>query len=131
MKNDLIKELGTNFIEYAVAVNTDRAIPDATSGLKPVARRILWSSFESGRTFSKPHVKAARIVGDVMGAYHPHGDSAVYGAMVRLAQDFSVRYPLVDGQGNFGNVDGDGAAAMRYTEARLTALKCCGTTRMP
>ena len=117
MKNDLIKELGTNFIEYAVAVNTDRAIPDATSGLKPVARRILWSSFESGRTFSKPHVKAARIVGDVMGAYHPHGDTSIYDALVRLAQPFNMCEPLVNGHGNFGSVDGDGAAAMRYTEA--------------
>lgn len=122
MKNDLIKELGTNFIEYAVAVNTDRAIPDATSGLKPVARRILWSSFESGRTFSKPHVKAARIVGDVMGAYHPHGDSSIYGALVRLSQSWVMRYPLIDWHGNNGNIAGDGAAHMRYTEARLSKL---------
>ena len=122
MKNDLIKELGTNFIEYAVAVNTDRAIPDATSGLKPVARRILWSSFESGRTFSKPHVKAARIVGDVMGAYHPHGDSSIYGALVRLSQNWVMRYPLIDWHGNNGNIAGDGAAHMRYTEARLSKL---------
>ena len=122
MKNDLIKELGTNFIEYAVAVNTDRAIPDATSGLKPVARRILWSSFESGRTFSKPHVKAARIVGDVMGAYHPHGDTSIYGALVRLSQSWVMRYPLIDWHGNNGNIAGDGAAHMRYTEARLSKL---------
>ena len=122
MKNDLIKELGTNFIEYAVAVNTDRAIPDATSGLKPVARRILWSSFENGRTFSKPHVKAARIVGDVMGAYHPHGDSSIYGALVRLSQNWIMRYPLIDWHGNNGNIAGDGAAHMRYTEARLSKL---------
>lgn len=122
MKNDLIQELGTNFIEYAVAVNTDRAIPDATSGLKPVARRILWSSFESGRLFSKPHVKAARIVGDVMGAYHPHGDSSIYGAMVRLSQNWVMRYPLIDWHGNNGNIAGDGAAHMRYTEARLSKL---------
>jgi len=122
MKNDLINELGTNFIEYAVAVNTDRAIPDATSGLKPVARRILWSSFESGRLFSKPHVKAARIVGDVMGAYHPHGDSSIYGAMVRLSQNWVMRYPLIDWHGNNGNIAGDGAAHMRYTEARLSKL---------
>ena len=122
MKNDLINELGTNFIEYAVAVNTDRAIPDATSGLKPVARRILWSSFESGRLFSKPHVKAARIVGDVMGAYHPHGDSSIYGALVRLSQSWIMRYPLIDWHGNNGNIAGDGAAHMRYTEARLSKL---------
>ena len=122
MKNDLVQELGTNFIEYAVAVNTDRAIPDATSGLKPVARRILWSTFESGRLFSKPHVKAARIVGDVMGAYHPHGDSSIYGALVRLSQNWVMRYPLIDWHGNNGNIAGDGAAHMRYTEARLSKL---------
>ena len=122
MKNDLIQELGTNFIEYAVAVNTDRAIPDATSGLKPVARRILWSTFESGRLFSKPHVKAARIVGDVMGAYHPHGDSSIYGALVRLSQNWVMRYPLIDWHGNNGNIAGDGAAHMRYTESRLSKL---------
>lgn len=120
--NDLIRELGTNFIEYAVAVNTDRAIPDATSGLKPVAKRILWSAFEGGRTSAKPHVKAARIVGDVMGSYHPHGDSSIYGAMVRLSQNWVMRYPLIDWHGNNGNIAGDGAAHMRYTEARLSKL---------
>ena len=122
MKNDLINELGTNFIEYAVAVNTDRSIPDAKSGLKPVAKRILWSAFEEGRVFSKPHVKAARIVGDVMGKYHPHGDSSIYGAMVRLSQDWIMRYPLIDWHGNNGNVAGDGPAAARYTEARLSKI---------
>ena len=122
MKNDLIKELGTNFIEYAVAVNTDRSIPDAKSGLKPVAKRILWSAFEEGRVFSKPHVKAARIVGDVMGKYHPHGDSSIYGAMVRLSQDWIMRYPLIDWHGNNGNIAGDGPAAARYTEARLSKI---------
>ena len=122
MKNDLTQELGTNFIEYAVAVNTDRAIPDATSGLKPVAKRILWSAFDEGRLFSKPHVKAARIVGDVMGKYHPHGDSSIYGAMVRLSQDWVMRYPLIDWHGNNGNIAGDGPAAARYTEAKLTKL---------
>lgn len=120
--NDVINELGTNFIEYAVAVNTDRAIPDAQSGLKPVAKRILWSAFEEGRTFSKPHVKAARIVGDVMGKYHPHGDSSIYGAMVRLSQDWVMRYPLIDWHGNNGNIAGDGPAAARYTEARLSKI---------
>lgn len=120
--NDLVNELGTNFIEYAYAVNTDRAIPDATSGLKPVARRILWSAFESGRTSAKPHVKAARIVGDVMGAYHPHGDSSIYGALVRLSQDWVMRYPLIDWHGNNGNIIGDGPAHMRYTEARLSKI---------
>ena len=122
MKNDLINELGTNFIEYAVAVNTDRSIPDAKSGLKPVAKRILWSAFEEGRVFSKPHVKAARIVGDVMGKYHPHGDSSIYGAMVRLSQDWVMRYPLIDWHGNNGNIAGDGPAAARYTEARLSKI---------
>ena len=122
MQNDLTKELGTNFIEYAVAVNTDRAIPDAKSGLKPVAKRILWSAYEEGRTSSKPHVKAARIVGDVMGKYHPHGDSSIYGAMVRLSQSWVMRYPLIDWHGNNGNIAGDGPAAARYTEARLTKL---------
>lgn len=122
MQNDLIRELGTNFIEYAYAVNTDRAIPDAASGLKPVAKRILWSMLEEGRTSSKPHVKAARVVGDVMGRYHPHGDSSIYGAMVRLSQSWVLRYPLIDFHGNNGNPAGDGPAAARYTEARLAKI---------
>ena len=122
MNNDIVKELGTNFIEYAVAVNTDRAIPDATSGLKPVARRILWSAFEKNYLFNKPHVKSAKIVGDVMGAYHPHGDSSIYGALVRLSQPWIMRYPLIDWHGSNGNIDGDGPAHMRYTEARLSKL---------
>ena len=122
MQNDVVKELGTNFIEYAVAVNTDRAIPDATSGLKPVAKRILWSAFEEGRLSSKPHVKAARIVGDVMGKYHPHGDSSIYLAMVRLSQGWVLRYVLIDWHGSNGNIAGDGPAASRYTEARLSKL---------
>lgn len=122
MKNDVTNELGTNFIEYAVAVNTDRAIPDATSGLKPVARRILWSAFESGRTSSKSHVKSGMIVGDVMGKYHPHGDSSIYGALVRLSQDWIMRYPLIDWHGNNGNIAGDGAAHYRYTESRLSKI---------
>ena len=122
MQNDLTKELSTNFIEYAVAVNTDRAIPDAKSGLKPVAKRILWSAYEEGRVSSKPHVKAARIVGDVMGKYHPHGDSSIYGAMVRLSQPWVMRYPLIDWHGNNGNIAGDGPAAARYTEARLSKI---------
>lgn len=122
MKNDLTNELGTNFIEYAVAVNTDRALPDSKSGLKPVARRILWSAFENGRLSSKPHVKTARVVGDVMGQYHPHGDSSIYGAIVRLSQDWVMRYPLIDWHGNNGNIAGDGPAHMRYTEARLSKI---------
>ena len=122
MQNDLINELSTNFIEYAVAVNTDRSIPDAKSGLKPVAKRILWSAFEEGRLSSKPHVKSARIVGDVMGKYHPHGDSSIYGALVRLSQDWVLRYPLIDFHGSNGNIAGDGPAAGRYTEARLSKI---------
>ena len=120
--NDLLNELSTNFIEYAVAVNSDRAIPDSACGLKPVARRILWSAFEKGYTFSKPHVKSAKIVGDVMGTYHPHGDSSIYGALVRLSQPWVMRYPLIDWHGSNGNIDGDGPAHMRYTEARLAKI---------
>jgi DNA gyrase subunit A len=120
--NDILNELSTNFIEYAVAVNTDRAIPDATSGLKPVARRLLWGAYEKGYTSSKPHVKSAKIVGDVMGTYHPHGDSSIYGALVRLSQPWVMRYPLIDWHGSNGNIDGDGPAAMRYTESKLSKL---------
>lgn len=124
--NDLKNELGTNFIEYAVAVNSDRAIPDSKSGLKPVAKRILYGAYDGGRVSSKPHVKAARIVGDVMGKFHPHGDSSIYGALVRLAQPWVMRYPLIDFHGNMGNIDGDGPAASRYTEARLSKLSEAG-----
>ena len=120
--SDLTAELGQNFIEYAVAVNTDRAIPDATSGLKPVARRIIYGAYASGRSSSKPHVKCAKIVGDVMGTYHPHGDSSIYGALVRLAQPWELRYPLIDFHGNMGNIGGDGPASSRYTEARLAKI---------
>ena len=120
--NDILHELGTNFIEYAVSVNTDRAIPESKSGLKPVARRILWGSYVGGRTSNKAHVKCARIVGDVMGSLHPHGDSSIYGALVRLAQPWVMRYPLIDFHGSCGNQNGDGAAAMRYTEARLAKI---------
>ena len=122
MQNDILHELGTNFIEYAVACNTDRAIPESKSGLKPVARRILWGSYVGGRTSNKAHVKCARIVGDVMGSLHPHGDSSIYGALVRLAQPWVMRYPLIDFHGSCGNQNGDGAAAMRYTEARLAKI---------
>ena len=115
-------EMKKSFIAYAMAVNVSRAIPDVRDGLKPVHRRILYSMNESGITSDKPHKKCARIVGDVLGKYHPHGDSSVYGALVRLAQDFAIRYPLVEGHGNFGSVDGDPPAAYRYTEARLSKL---------
>ena len=122
MYNDLTKELGQNFIEYAVAVNTDRAIPDAKSGLKPVAKRILYAAFDGGYSYAKPHVKCAAIVGDTMGRWHPHGDSSIYGALVRLAQPWVMRYPLIDFHGSMGNRDGDGPAAARYTEARLAKI---------
>ena len=121
-QTELVHELGQNFIEYAYAVNSDRAIPDSASGLKPVARRILYGAFAGGRTSSKPHVKCAKIVGDVMGSLHPHGDSSIYGALVRLAQPWIMRYPLIDFHGNMGNVGGDGPASSRYTEARLAKL---------
>lgn len=122
MSNELVRELSQNFIEYAVAVNSDRSIPDAKSGLKPVARRILYGAYINGRTSNKPCVKNARIVGDVMGQLHPHGDSSIYGALVRLSQSWVMRYPLIDFYGNQGNIAGDGPAAMRYTEGRLAKL---------
>ena len=115
-------EMKRSFIEYAMAVNISRAIPDVRDGLKPVHRRILFGMNEIGNTSDKPHKKCARIVGDVLGKYHPHGDSSVYGALVRFAQDFAIRYTLVDGHGNFGSVDGDPPAAYRYTEARLSKI---------
>ena len=120
--NDLVNELSQNFIEYAVAVNTDRAIPDAKSGLKPVAKRILYGAYDAGYAYTKPHVKCANIVGNVMADWHPHGDSSIYGALVRLAQPWTMRYPLIDFHGSMGNRDGDGPAAYRYTEARLAKI---------
>ena len=119
---DIEQEMKKSFISYAMAVIINRALPDVRDGLKPVHRRILYSMGEQGFTPDKPFHKSARIVGDVLGKYHPHGDSSVYDAMVRLAQDFNTRYLLIEGQGNFGSVDGDGAAAMRYTEARLSKM---------
>lgn len=118
-KAHLAKEMRTSFLEYSMSVIVSRALPDVRDGLKPVHRRILYAMYDSGITPNRPHSKSARTVGDVIGKYHPHGDSAVYDAMVRLAQPFNMRVPLVDGHGNFGSIDGDGAAAMRYTEARL------------
>lgn len=119
---DLAKTMRKSFLEYSMSVIVSRALPDVRDGLKPVHRRILYGMHELGVTPDKPHKKSARIVGDVMGKYHPHGDSAIYDAMVRMAQDFSYRYPLIDGHGNFGSVDGDSAAAMRYTEARMSKI---------
>jgi len=121
-ENNIVNEVSKSFLDYSVSVITSRAIPDLRDGLKPVHRRILWSMFEEGNTPDKPHKKSATTVGYVMGHYHPHGDSSIYDAMVRLAQDFNQRYMLVDGHGNFGNIEGDGAAAYRYTEARLAKL---------
>ncbi len=119
---DLKKTMETSYVNYAMSVIVARALPDARDGLKPVQRRILYAMIELNNGPDKPHRKCARIVGDTMGKYHPHGDSSIYGALVNLAQDWSTRYPLVDGHGNFGSVDGDGAAAMRYTEARLSKV---------
>lgn len=121
-ENDIVKEISDSFLDYSMSVITSRAIPDLRDGLKPVHRRILWSMFEEGNTPDKPHKKSATTVGYVMGHYHPHGDSSIYEAMVRLAQDFNQRYMMVDGHGNFGNIEGDGAAAYRYTEARLSKI---------
>ncbi len=112
-------EMKRSYIDYAMSVIVGRALPDVRDGLKPVHRRILYAMNEQGMTHDKPYKKSARIVGDVLGKYHPHGDIAVYDALVRMVQDFSLRYPLIDGQGNFGSIDGDSPAAMRYTEVRL------------
>ena len=122
LKKDISKELEQSYLSYAMSVIVGRAIPDVRDGLKPVQRRILYGMYEAGNTHSKPFVKCARIVGNVMGNYHPHGDSSIYDALVRMAQPFSMLVPLVDPQGNFGSIDGDNPAAMRYTEARLAAV---------
>src|SRR5699024_6059516 len=121
-QREISQEMRTSFLDYAMSVIVARALPDVRDGLKPVHRRILYGMNELGVTSDKPYKKSARIVGDVMGKYHPHGDSAIYESMVRMAQDFSYRYMLVDGHGNFGSVDGDQAAAMRYTEARMSKI---------
>ena len=121
-ENNIVDEIKKSFLDYSMSVITSRALPDLRAGLKPVHRRILWSMYKSGYTPDKPHRKSAKTVGEVMGNYHPHGDSSIYEAMVRMAQDFNQRYILVDGHGNFGNIEGDGAAAMRYTESRLSKL---------
>ncbi|MFM7031867.1 MAG: DNA gyrase subunit A, partial [Bacteroidota bacterium] len=116
------EEMKSAYIDYSMSVIVSRALPDVRDGLKPVHRRVLFGMNELGLSYNKPYKKSARIVGEVLGKYHPHGDSSVYDTMVRMAQPWSMRYPLVDGQGNFGSVDGDSPAAMRYTEARLTKL---------
>src|ERR1700761_5734402 len=128
MTNGLVRQVNIGqemrdaYLDYAMSVIVARALPDARDGLKPVHRRILYAMHENGFDWNKQHNKSARTVGDVIGKYHPHGDQSVYDALVRLAQDFSMRVPLIDGQGNFGSIDGDAAAAMRYTESRLTKI---------
>ena len=122
IERDIEAEMKTAYIDYAMSVIVQRALPDVRDGLKPVHRRILYTMYEDGLTADKPYRKSATTVGDVLGRYHPHGDSSVYDAMVRMAQDFSLRYPLIDGHGNFGSIDGDGAAAYRYTEARMSKI---------
>ena len=120
IQHEIHNEMKNSYIDYAMSVIVGRALPDVRDGMKPVHRRILYGMSQLGVTPDKPYKKSARIVGEVMGKYHPHGDSSIYDAMVRMAQDFSMRYPLVDGHGNFGSIDGDGAAAQRYTEARMS-----------
>src|SRR5438552_15556345 len=115
-------EMRRSYLDYAMSVIIGRALPDVRDGLKPVHRRVLWAMHELGNAYNKAYKKSARVVGDVIGKYHPHGDTAVYDTIVRMAQDFSMRYPLIDGQGNFGSVDGDAPAAMRYTEVRMARL---------
>ena len=122
INRDINEEMQTAYIDYAMSVIVQRALPDVRDGLKPVHRRILYAMHEDGITADKPYRKCANTVGSVLGRYHPHGDSSVYDAMVRMAQDFSLRYMLIDGHGNFGSIDGDGAAAMRYTEARMSKI---------
>jgi len=119
---DINKEMKDAYLQYSMSVIVGRALPDIRDGLKPVHRRILFAMHDLRNTHDKPYKKSARVVGDVIGKYHPHGDTAVYDTMVRMAQDFSLRYPLVDGQGNFGSIDGDSPAAQRYTEVRMTRL---------
>ena len=122
LPRDIVDEMKESYLNYSMSVIVSRALPDVRDGLKPVHRRILYGMSELGSSWNRPYKKSARIVGDVLGKYHPHGDSSVYDALVRMAQDFSMRYELVDGQGNFGSSDGDNAAAMRYTESRMTKL---------
>ena len=119
---DIEQEMKKSFLDYSMSVIVSRALPDVRDGLKPVHRRILYAMYEDNLTADKPFKKSATCVGDVLGRYHPHGDASVYDALVRLAQDFSMRYPLVDGHGNFGSVDGDPPAAYRYTEARMSKI---------
>src|ERR671914_2785544 len=121
-ERELTKEMRSSYLDYAMSVIVGRALPDVRDGLKPVHRRVLYAMHETNNVWNRPYVKCARVVGEVMGKYHPHGDQAIYDTLVRMAQDFSLRYTLVDGQGNFGSIDDDPPAAMRYTEARLGRL---------
>ena len=118
----LEEEMRRSYLDYAMSVIVGRALPDVRDGLKPVHRRVLFGMHEANNVWNRPYVKCARVVGEVMGKFHPHGDSAIYDALVRMAQDFSMRYPLITGQGNFGSIDGDPPAQMRYTEARLAPI---------
>jgi DNA gyrase subunit A len=122
IKINIEEEMKTAYIDYSMSVIVSRALPDVRDGMKPVHRRVMFGMYELGVMSNKPYKKSARIVGEVLGKFHPHGDTSVYDAMVRMAQEWSLRYPLVDGQGNFGSVDGDSPAAMRYTEARLKKI---------
>ena len=122
VNSELVSEMKDSYMAYAMSVIVGRALPDVRDGFKPVHRRILYAMYEDGLTKDKPFRKCATAVGDVLGRYHPHGDASVYDALVRMAQDFSLRYPLIDGHGNFGSVDGDPAAAYRYTEARMAKI---------
>ena len=122
LESDIVHEMRDSYMEYAMSVIVGRALPDVRDGLKPVHRRVLFSMSEQGNEYNKPYRKSANVVGDVMGKYHPHGDAAIYDTVVRLSQDFSMRYQLIDGQGNFGSVDGDSPAAMRYTEVRMRRI---------
>ena len=119
---DIVTEMSESYLNYSMSVIVSRALPDVRDGLKPVHRRVLYGTADLGASWNRGHKKCARIVGEVMGKYHPHGDSSVYDSLVRMAQPWSLRYLLVDGQGNFGSVDGDGAAAMRYTEAKMSKI---------
>ena len=118
----LEEEMRRSYLDYAMSVIVGRALPDVRDGLKPVHRRVLFAMYEAGNLWNRPYVKCARVVGEVLGKYHPHGDTTTYDALVRMAQDFSLRYPLIDGQGNFGSIDGDNPAAYRYTECRLDRI---------
>ena len=122
IKVDIEKEMKTSYIDYSMSVIVSRALPDVRDGFKPVQRRILYAMMNIGNTHDKAYMKSARTVGEVLGKYHPHGDSSIYGALTRMAQDWNLRYPLVDGQGNFGSIDGDSPAAMRYTESRMSLM---------